>query len=79
MLPLYETLYETRYIQEKCEEKTHRRIRVKTVSGKRSVYCVTLCDSCITANGGETDLDEKHILQIGGRELFWQDLVKVTG
>ena len=48
---------ETRYIKEKCE-KMHRSIRAKTVSGKRFVYCVTLRDSCITANGGETDLDE---------------------
>ena len=48
---------ETRYIKEICE-KMHRSIRAKTVSGKHSVYCVTLCDSCITANGGETDLNK---------------------
>ena len=30
-----------------------RSIGAKTVSGKRCVYCVTLCDSCITANSGD--------------------------
>ena len=33
------------YIQ-KCEEKAHKSIRTKAVSGKRSVYCVAFRDSC---------------------------------
>ena len=28
----------------RCEEKTHKSIRAKTVSGKSCVYCVTLRD-----------------------------------
>ena len=31
--------------------------RSESIHGKRSVYCVTLRDSCVTVNGGETDLD----------------------
>ena len=37
------------YIKENCAEKMHKSIRAKTVSGKRSVYCVTLRGSCIVA------------------------------
>ena len=60
---------ETRYIKGKARRRRIEAFERKQY-GKRSVYFVNLRDSCITANGGKTDLDERTQFRLVEENCF---------